>query len=167
MHKAWESESPAARFMQRLVRERALEFMCCPDYLKALRFDYVRARQAQKRFGAVWAEFGKTVFQLIAEAYGETWDAEDEEKHAYKNTPKKEAAITQRNYDDLVTTREAGPLERQHELQGKPETSEHVLEEDQSSSVQGAQGSAQAQAREKARRAGRSGDFYARAGGSC
>ena len=150
--------------MRQLVRERALEFMRCPDYLKALRFDYVRAKHAQKRFGAVWAEFGKTVFQLIAEAYGEIWDAEDEEKHAYKNpAPKKEAAINQKD-DDLVTTREAGPLERQHELQGKPETSERVLEENQSRRIS-KQGCTQEEAqknREKERGAG----FYRRAGGS-
>ena len=62
----WDDNSPAARFMRRLVRERAIEFMRSPGYLKKLRFDYDRAKADQKLFGHVWAEYGVNVFQLIA-----------------------------------------------------------------------------------------------------
>jgi hypothetical protein len=31
------------------------------------------------------------VFRLIAEAHGETWDAEDEEKNTFANTAQKKA----------------------------------------------------------------------------
>ena len=69
MQKVWEDESPAARFMRRLVRERAIEFMRSPDYLKPLRFDYERAKRDQKLFGEIWAEYGTNIFQLIAKAH--------------------------------------------------------------------------------------------------
>ena len=134
MHTAWEAESSAARFMKRLVRDRACEFMRSPEYLRPLRFDFERAKQDQKRFGEIWAEYGTNVYQLIAESYGETWDAEDEEKHAGALRKKKESAITQRTLprnDDVVAAREEGPRQRFDELQGKPEASELVLEEDQ------------------------------------
>ena len=60
MHTAWETESAAERFMKRLVRERACEFMRSPDYLRPLRFDFERAKRDQKRFGEIWAEYGTT-----------------------------------------------------------------------------------------------------------
>ena len=37
----------------------------------------------QKLFGKVWEEYGTNVYRLIAEAHGEPWDAEDEEKTAF------------------------------------------------------------------------------------
>ena len=150
MHQAWEAESASARFMKRLIRSRAIEFMNSPDYLKSLRFDYDRATSNQKRFGHIWEEYGTNIFQLIAEAHGEIWDAEDEEKHCSK---KKDVAISQREPardDNLVAARKEGTRERKHELQGKPQAGVRLVEEDQG------QG-------EKARREG----FYLRAGGSC
>ena len=166
MQKVWEDENPAARFMRRLVRDRAVEFMRCPEYLKPLRFDYERAKRDQKRFGEIWAEYGTNIFQLIAEAHGENWDAEDEEKHREK----KEVAITQRATaynDDLVTARETGPLERQHQLQGKLEESVRVVEEDQGKGgeILGGARKTEKEAREKEK--SRREDFYRRAGGTC
>ena len=169
MHTAWEAESSAARFMKRLVRDRALEFMRSPDYLRPLRFDYERAKQDQKRFGEIWAEYGTNVYQLIAESYGETWDAEDEEKHAGALRKKKESAITQRTLprnDDVVAAREEGPRQRLDEFQGKPEASELVLEKEQGREIRlGGGPEEKARAQEKGG-GGRGEDFYARAGGS-
>jgi len=153
MHKVWEDETPAARFMRRLVRQRAIEFMRSPDYLKPLRYDFERAKRDQKRFGHIWKEYGTDIFQLIAEAHGENWDAEDEEK--------KEAAVNQRGSiqnDDLVATCEKSTRERQHQLQGKPEASLGVVEEDQG------EGDQILEAREKSK--SRRDDFYRRAGGT-
>ena len=173
MHAAWEDDGPAAQFMKRLVRERAVEFMRSPDYLLPLRFDYERARRDQKHFGHIWAEYGTNVYQLIAESYGETWDAEDDEKHAgiaKTRAPartKKESALTQRVCpinDDVVGAREEGPRQRFDELQGKPEASELVVEEDQGQIRLG--GSAEEEARPKEEKGGRGEDFYARAGGT-
>ena len=171
MHAAWEDDDPAARFMKRLVRERAVEFMRSPDYLLPLRFDYERARRDQKHFGHIWAEYGTNVYQLIAEAHGENWDPEDEEKLNFAKTyassqKKKESAITQRVCpinDDVVAAREEGPRQRFDELQGKPEASELVLEEDQGREIR-LGGGAEEEAQEKG--GGRGEDFYARAGGT-
>ncbi len=170
MHTAWESESAAARFMKRLVRDRACEFMRSPDYLRPLRFDYERAKRDQQRFGEIWAEYGTNVYQLIAESYGETWDAEDEEKHAGACKKKKDSAITQRTLprnDDVVAAREEGPRRRLDEFQGKPEASERVLEEEQGREIRlGGRGPEEkARAQEKGG-GGRGESFYARAGGT-
>ena len=166
MQKVWEDESPTARFMRWLIRDRAIEFMRSPDYLRPLRYDYDRAKRDQKRFGHIWEEFGTNVFQLIAEAHGENWDAEDEEKHCSR---KNEVAITQRvtgQNDDLVTTCETGTRERQHQLQGKPEASISVVEEDQGKGdqIRGGACKTETEAREKGK--GRREDFYRRAGGT-
>ena len=175
MHTAWETESAAERFMKRLVRERACEFMRSPDYLRPLRFDFERAKRDQKRFGEIWAEYGTNVYQLIAESYGETWDAEDEEKHAgiaKTRAPartKKESAITQRVCpinDDVVAAREASPRQRFDELQGKPEASELVVEEDQGREIRLRGGAEEEEARAQEKGGGRGEDFYARAGGT-
>ena len=167
MERAWEDDDPRAKFMRRLVRERAVEFMRCPEYLLPLRFDYERARRDQKHFGHIWEEYGTNVYRLIAEAHGENWDAEDEEKQMYASrapTKKKEVAITQRaqpQNDDLVTTREAGPRERLDELQGEPEASLGVLEEEQ-----GQVGNAEEEEAARQGPQGRREGFYRRAGGT-
>ena len=158
----WEDDTPATRFWQRLVRERAIEFMQSPEYLKKLRFDYDRAKADQKLFGHVWAEYGVSVFQLIAEAYGEKWDAEDEEKHCTK----KEAAVTQRDDDDLVAAREGGSLEGLDKLQGEPQAGLCVVEEEKGRKSLGsddARGSAEEEAPQKESRGA---SFYRRAGGT-
>ena len=125
MHKVWEAESATTLFWKRLIRERAVEFMRSPDYLRALRHRNDQAREDQKRFGHIWEEYGTNVYQLIAEACGETWDEEDDAKcpAAEERHAKKEAAVNQKEAiasdDDLVATREASACERVDELQGK------------------------------------------------
>ena len=160
----WDEEDPKERFWARLIRERAMEFMRCPSYLRKLRFNYDQAKSDQKLFGKIWSEYGTNVFQLIAEAHGESWDAEDEEKHCVKKgvPRKKEVAVNQRKRDDdLVAAREAGPRERLDELQGKPEASLGVLEEEQ-----GEVGNAEEEEAAREGRKGRREGFYRRAGGT-
>ena len=155
----WDQEDPRQRFWKRLVRERAVEFLKCPDYMKKLRFNYEQAKSDQALFGDIWAEYGTNVFQLIAEAHGETWDAEDEEKHCVK----KDVAVNQRKEpdDDLVGAREESPRERQHLLQGEPEASLGVLEEEQ-----GQVGNAEEEEAARQGLQGRREGFYRRAGGT-
>lgn len=165
----WENDDPRKRFMQRLIRERAIEFMQSPEYLKKLRFDYDRAKADQKLFGEIWGEYGTSVFQLIAEAHGETWDAEDDEKMCVK----KEVAINQRvkeNDDDLAGAREESARERLDLVQGEPEESLVVLEEGQGRSeiVLRSGGSRAEEAATTAAQSGRRrGNFYRLAGGTC
>ena len=156
----WDQEDPRQRFWKRLVRERAVEFLKCPDYMKKLRFNYEQAKSDQALFGDIWAEYGTNVFQLIAEAHGETWDAEDEEKHCVK----KDVAVNQRKEpidDDLVGARQESARERQHLLQGEPEASLGVLEEEQ-----GQVGNAEEEEAARQGPQGRREGFYRRAGGT-
>ena len=150
----WEDDTPATRFWQRLVRERAIEFMQSPEYLKKLRFDYDRAKADQKLFGEIWREYGTSVFQLIAEAHGETWDAEDEEKN--------DVAINQREPDDdLVGAREESSFEREASL--------CVVEEEQGlrSEIVLRSGKSAAEEATPAEESGRRrGSFYRLAGGT-
>ena len=154
----WDEEDPKERFWARLIRERAMEFMRCPEYMKKLRFNYEQAKSDQKLFGKVWEEYGTNVFQLIAEAHGETWDAEDEEKN--------DVAINQREPDDdLAGAREESSFERVDQLQGKPEASLCVVEEEQGlrSGILRSAAEEATPAEESGRRRG---SFYRLAGGS-
>ena len=160
-------EDPVENFWKRLIRQRAIEFMRCPEYLKGLRFDYDRALSDQKRFGGIWEESGTNVFQLIAEAHGETWDEEDEEKHCVK----KEVAINKVNDDrNLACTRQGDSRGREHEFQGITDERLSVLEEEKGQGEGGAVlRSSEEEAPEKARgkgRGGRGDGFYSRAGGT-
>jgi len=146
-------EDTHSSFMEGLVRTRALMFMSDERYLKKLRFDYDRAVKDQELFGQVWGEFGTDVFQLIAKACGESWDAEDEQK--------KEAAVNQRDNDNLVATREESACSGQHQLQGEPEESLCLLEEEQSSESGESGTQEKKEKEENTRRKG----FYRSAGG--
>ena len=154
MQKAWEDNSPAAKFWRQLVRDRATEYMRDPAFLRDMRHDYTMVRDYQKRFGRVWAEYGTNIYRLIAEACGECWDSEDEEK--------KEAAVNQRIDDDLVAAREEDARGREHELQGKPEASLGLLEEGQGRRRRKGRCTKEAAPKEKSGRRGE--DFYRRAG---
>ena len=105
------------------------------EYLRSLRYKPKYAKEDQKMFGRIWKEHGTDIYKLIAKAHGETWDSEDEEKNEVGRFAKKTASILQReptNNDYVVTTCESRPRKRQHQLQGKPEASVRVVEEDQS-----------------------------------
>ena len=136
----WENDDPRAVFMRRLIRQRAVEFMRSPKYLRSLRFRNDLAVRDQRMFGHIWEEYKTNVYQLIAEAHGETWDAETEEKEQYRArhdaaasaVQKIEAPVNQKGtHDDLVAARETGSLEREHQLQGEPEKSIRLVEEDE------------------------------------
>ena len=125
----WFDDSPRTKFLKELVHQRATRFAHNGPFLRDLRHRPEEARNLQRVYGKVWESQGTNVFKLIASACGETWDLEDEEKHA-RAPEKKEVAIKQRD-DDLVATREEGTCRREHELQGVAEEGERVLEEEQ------------------------------------
>ena len=167
----WENDDPRAVFMRRLIRQRAVEFMRSPKYLRSLRFRNDLAVRDQRMFGHIWEEYKTNVYQLIAEAHGETWDAETEQKEQYRARhdaaalqEKIEAPVNQRERDDdLVAAREAGSREREHQLQGEPEASIRLVEEDEGRGGCKKACCEEARAEEEGRRSGR---FYRRAGGS-
>jgi len=157
----WEDDTPHARFWRQLTTNRAKQFMQNHEFLRTLRRDYDRAKQLQRLFGHVWAEYGTDIFRLTAEACGENWDfdspeswrpgglppsprqsrrlssargdcSQDEEKNAFaRAAAKKEVAVKQRADDNVVATREAGSRRGQHQLQGVAQESERVLEEEE------------------------------------
>ena len=179
----WEDDTPHARFWRQLTTNRAKQFMQNHEFLRTLRRDYDRAKQLQRLFGHVWAEYGTDIFRLTAEACGENWDfdspessprrdcSQDEEKNAFaRAAAKKEVAVKQRADDNVVATREAGSRRGQHQLQGVAQESERVLEEEEGLSGGGQRQSPQKE-RAKTRQeeqgnCRRGSSFYRRAGGS-
>jgi hypothetical protein len=130
MQKKWDNEH--AQFWDRLLRERAAQIAGDPAWLKSVRYDMKEAEVLQRRFGYVWKESGTNIFKLVASAFGETWDEEDDQKNEARVACTKESAPLRentRNHDDLVATREKGAREREHLLQREPEASECELEE--------------------------------------
>ena len=78
---SWDEENPHARFRRQLIRQRAESLMRAPEHMRYLRYDNDDAVRHQKMFGEIWQEYGKTVYRLIADGYGESWsDSEDEQK---------------------------------------------------------------------------------------
>ena len=164
----WEDQAdPHTRFWRRLTERRAREFMEDRDFLRSLRnASREKTRRMQRLFGAVWAEYDTDIYRLIGSACGENWDLEpyaDEEKRAFPDN-KKEAAIKQRENDDVVTAREASPRRGQHQLQGVAQASECVLEEEERRGCGQRQSSPQKETEAKSCRRGA--DFYRRAGGT-
>ena len=170
MQEAWKEEA-AATFLRRLRETRAQEFMQNTATLRHLRHDPETARRMQKWFGSIWANsFGTDIYKLIAKACGETWDFEDEEKHAsVRETAKKATPLNKARHDDLAAAREEGARRGQYQLQGIVEESECLLEEEQGRlgiRCIGTEEEETARQKGRRRRRGRGADFYRRAGGS-
>ena len=115
----WVSSNPAKLFLDKLRRKRAIEFMRNQSYLRQLRYNHEMAERDQRAFGKIWKEYGTDVNQLIAEAWGENWDFEDEEKNAFaREAVKKEAAVKQNKDDNLAPARQTGSRRGLDQLQG-------------------------------------------------
>ena len=163
----WEDDSAHGRFWRKLIRSRAQEFAENKTFLQSLRYNPKLAASMQKRFGRVWAEtHGADVYKLIGNAFGENWDAEDEQKSASARENMLPRMISKED-DDLAPTREESTRGWQHELQGIAEARQRVLEEEQRRQSR-EQGSRQQGSPQKApqKKEGRRADFYRRAGGS-
>jgi len=172
LDEAW--RAPAAEtFLRRLREQRARSFMRDPEYLKSLRHNAEGAKQMQRWFGSIWAEYGTDIYKLIAEACGENWDMEDEQKSEFaRETAKKAATDKQKessNHDDLAPTREKDARGGLHQFQGVPEASLGVLEEDKGrfKIIRDRSSPQKAPSQEESRsRRGRREDFYRSAGGT-
>ena len=132
MHRAWEEDTAHGRFWRQLVRGRAVANMQDAEYLRSLRYQNDRAKKDQRLFGKIWEEHGTNIYKLIAKAHGEIWDEEDDQKtapvleklHQLQTKGNNEHACKQ-----LVSPRQGGSLEREHQLQREPQESFGLLEE--------------------------------------
>ena len=166
MEQLWAEDSAHGQFWRRLLRERAESIASDEVHLRRLRYQPALAKSEQKRFGHVWADAGTDVYKLIAGAYGEVWDEEDEEKQRFAaaHAGKKEAAVKQRKPDDdLVGARQKDARRRLDKLQGEPQTGLEDLEEGGRQSCKGWQEETGQEARGRTRRE----EFYRRAGCTC
>jgi len=91
MEAMWIDDSPHVRFWRELLNSRVDSLVSSPDWLRGLRYDHKAVKWWQKRCGHIFEERGLNLYHLIAEANGECWDEEDEQKHAHipaeKNVP--------------------------------------------------------------------------------
>jgi len=173
LDEAWR-EPAAEAFLRRLREQRARSFMRDPEYLKSLRHNAEGAKQMQRWFGSIWAEYGTDIYKLIAEACGENWDMEDEQKCSFaRETAKKAATDKQKESsnrnDDLAPTRKKDARGGLHQFQGVPQESFGVLEESKGRfkiSRNRSPQKAPPQKESRGRR-GRREDFYRSAGGTC
>ena len=83
MEKVWSDDgNPHEKFLRTLLNNRVTEMVGSERWLKSLRYKHDEVRWWQKRAGYIFEERGLNLYQLIAQAHGECWDNEDEEKCA-------------------------------------------------------------------------------------
>ena len=83
MEKVWtDDDNPHKKFLRGLLNNRVTEMVGSERWLKSLRYKHDEVRWWQKRAGYIFEERGLNLYQLIAQAHGECWDNEDEEKCA-------------------------------------------------------------------------------------
>ena len=82
MEEAWEDNSPHACFWRQLLNNRVDDLLSSPNWLRELRYNHSMVRWWQRRCGHIFEERGLNLYQLIADAHGEIWDEEDEQKCA-------------------------------------------------------------------------------------
>ena len=83
MEKVWtDDDNPHKKFLRTLLNNRVTEMVGSERWLKSLRYKHDEVRWWQKRAGYIFEERGINLYQLIAQAHGECWDNEDEQKSA-------------------------------------------------------------------------------------
>ena len=82
MEKIWSDPGPHEVFLRELMNSRVDELVNSPGWLKRMRYRNEEVLWWNKRAGYIFEERGLNLYQLIAEAHGECWDNEDEEKSA-------------------------------------------------------------------------------------
>ena len=86
----WDQKTAHQRFWDNLVNGALDRLLQCPDEIKALRYNYDEMRRLQKCLGLALDQRKTSMMRIVAEAYGETWDSEDDEKQAEeKSVPMK------------------------------------------------------------------------------
>ena len=89
----WDQRTPHQRFWDNLVNGALDRLLENPEGVKALRFDYDDLRRLQKTLGPALDKRGTSMMQLVAEAHGEIWDAEDDEKAQARLTMEKSVPL--------------------------------------------------------------------------
>ena len=109
---AW-GDTPQVRFWKRLLNENVDNLIKDPEkhLLRHMRHNHDMVKDYQRRFGHIFRERGLSLYKLIADACGEIWDDEDEEKGGVM---KIRAPINQRiNAVSLDNSRQVGVREDQ------------------------------------------------------
>ena len=83
MEQVWIDDSPHANFWRRLLNSRVDELVNSKEWLKRLRHRNDEVKWWNKRCGRIFEERGLNLYQLIAQANGECWDEEDDQKCAH------------------------------------------------------------------------------------
>ena len=101
MESIWRQRDPVAQFWERLLNDNVDRLLRDPEkfLLKHMRYDHDFLRDYQRRFGTVLKARGLNLYRLVAEACGEVWDNEDDEKGCFQ--PKKESPMDQRKCRQL------------------------------------------------------------------
>ena len=81
MEAAWADDGPHAKFWRKLMNQRVDQLVNSQEWLKSLRFRWKELCWWQKRAGPILEERGINLYELVARAHGECWDAEDDEKN--------------------------------------------------------------------------------------
>ena len=99
METVWNVETAHQRFWRRLLNQNIDRLIRDPEkfLLKHMRYDNAMAKDYQKRYSTILAERGTSMYKLIAEACGEVWDEEDEEKHECLGPRKKRSSPVVQN----------------------------------------------------------------------
>ena len=125
MEACWNRATPQQRFWIRLQNQRVDQLISDPErfLLRHMRHDHAMVKRHQKLFGHIFKERGLCLYKLIAEACGENWDSEDEQKNCPPMEQRPDNAIS------LDYAREERVRER--EIQGDVlQTSDDRREED-------------------------------------
>ena len=85
----WDQRTTHQRFWDNLVNGALDRLLQCPDEIKALRFNYDELRRLQKTLGLALDQRKTSMMRIVAEAHGELWDAEDDEKQQARQTMEK------------------------------------------------------------------------------
>ena len=98
MEQLWVENSAHGRFWRQLLRDRAAQIVGDEAHLRRLRYLPDLVKSVQRKFGHIWADANTNIYKLIAGAFGEVWDEEDDEKQQFAaaHAGKKEAAVKQR-----------------------------------------------------------------------
>ena len=117
MERAWEGDTPHSRFWRRLLNENVDQLINDPEksLLKHMRHNHEMVKTYQRKFGVIFVERGLCLYKLIAEACGETWDEEDEEKQRYAATHENVVPMSIKNAVCLDNSRQVGLRENQGE----------------------------------------------------
>lgn len=91
------TQTPQQRFWIKLQNQRVNQLVSDPDrfLLRHMRHDHAMVKRHQKLFGHIFEQRGLCLYKLIAEACGENWDSEDEQKNC--------APMEQRSPDNAVS----------------------------------------------------------------